>query len=352
MPDIQSPAPDLPAVLETEAQLDEFLTRPRPVLIESIRGIPSPLVIVGAGGKMGPTLAVLARNAARAVGHDLRVIAVSRFSNADAQRWLQERDVETINADLLERTAVDRLPEASHVIYLVGLKFGTQDNPSLTWAVNTIAPALVGERYAGARVVALSTGNVYPLVDITSGGVQENHSLTPFGEYANAAVARERVFEYCSRKFQTPMVLMRLNYAIDLRYGVLLDLARKVHAGEPVDLSMGYFNCVWQGDANEMILRAFPLASCPPRALNLTGTSILSVRDVATRLGECLGRAPRFVGIESTTALLSQVTPMRAAFGDPPVAADAMIRWVAHWVSQGGRTLGKPTGFQVRDGKF
>jgi dTDP-4-dehydrorhamnose reductase len=240
-----------PDVIENETQLNDLLTRPGPQLVEFIRQVRSPLLILGAGGKMGPTLAVLAHRAAVAAGHKLRVVAVSRFRNAGAREWLELHGVEVISCDLFDREALAVLPEAADILYLVGVKFDTSQNPSLTWAANTIIPTNVAERFPKARIVALSTGNVYPMVPMASGGATETDPLTPPGEYANAAVARERLFEFHSRQRGTRLVLVRLNYALDLRYGVLHDLAQKVWTGDAVNLTNGYFNCIWQGDAND-----------------------------------------------------------------------------------------------------
>ena len=300
---------------------------------------------------MGPTLAVLVRRAAEAAGHPLEVIAVSRFSNKNARQWLEQRGVGTIEADLLDREAVQKLPDSTNVIYLVGLKFGTAQNPSLTWAVNTLAPANVAERYASARIVALSTGNVYPLVPVTSRGAVETDPLTPLGEYANAAVARERIFEYFSRRDGTEIALIRLNYAVELRYGVLVDVARKVCAGEPVDVATGWFNWVWQGDANEMIIHALQLTASPATAWNLTGP-IVRVRDVAEEFARLFGKPAIFRGMETETALLSDASRICAQLGSPPTPLETVIRWIAHWVKSGGASLNKPTHFEVRDGKF
>lgn len=347
-----------PDLIETEAQLDEVLTRPSPALVDWIRSLPSPLVVLGAGGKMGPTLAVLARRAAEAAGHRLDVIAVSRFTQDHSRRWLEERGVHTVSCDLLDPRAVGRLPEAPNLIYLVGLKFGTAQNPAATWAINTLVPSHVLERYRGVRMVALSTGNVYPPTPAAAGGAAESHPLTPLGEYANAAVGRERIFEFCSTAGTgasgggTPVALLRLFYAVELRYGVLVDIARKVHAGTPLDLGNGWFNCIWQGDANDMILRALPLASSPPSVWNLCRPEVFSVREVAGQLGELFGRPPQFTGTEAPTALLGNATRLCERLGAPPVTLEPMLRWIAHWVKQGGRNLGRPTHFEVRDGNY
>jgi nucleoside-diphosphate-sugar epimerase len=338
--------------IKTEAELEEVLTQPAVRLIELIKTLSSPLLILGAGGKMGPTLAVLARRAAEAAGHRLEVIAVSRFSDAASCQSLEERRVKTVSCDLLEARDIVRLPDAENIVYLVGLKFGTAQNPSATWAMNTLVPARVCERYAHSRIVALSTGNVYPLSAVTRGGSTEADALTPLGEYANAAVARERIFEFYSRRNGTAVALLRLFYAVELRYGVLADIARKVHAGEPVTLANGSFNCIWQGDANDMILRALPLAASPPSVWNLCCSKIFSVRQIATRFGELLGRAPKFSGSESDTALLGNASRLCDQLGAPPTAVETTLRWTAHWIQQGGRDLGRPTHFEVRDGTY
>ena len=347
------PSPlSFPPAIENETQLDDFLTRPRAELVEFIRQVRSPLLVLGAGGKMGPTLAALAGRAAAAAGHKLRVIAVSHFNNPAARQWLESHDVEMISCDLFQRDEIARLPDAGEIIYLVGVKFGTSQNPSLTWAASTIIPTNVAERFPQARIVALSTGNVYPLVPVAGGGATETHPLQPIGEYAHTALARERLFEYHSQRQGTPMVLVRLNYAVELRYGVLHDLARKVWAGEAVHLANGYFNCIWQGDANDNIVRSLGLAACPPLPLNLTGPEVLSVRTVATRLGELMGKAAKFTGTESTTALLNNPARAGKLLGPPPTPLDAALRWTAHWVMRGGASFNKPTHFEVRDGKY
>jgi nucleoside-diphosphate-sugar epimerase len=349
---LHHPSNSLPEVIHAESDLEEVLTRPSARLIEFIRGVSSPLLILGAGGKMGPTLAVLARRAADAAGHKMEVIAVSRFRDSSSRRWLEERGVRAVSCDLLDAPALASLPEAKEIIYLVGLKFGTSQNPAGTWAVNTIVPTRVCERFPRARIVALSTGNVYPLSPADRGGSAETDALTPLGEYANAAVARERIFEFHSRSRGTPLALIRLFYAVELRYGVLVDIARKVLAGEPLPLANGFFNCIWQGDANEMILRALALANSPPSAWNLCRPEVFSVRQTAARLGELLGREPVFTGTESPTALLGNAAPLCAKLGAPAMPMDAVLRWTADWVRQGGRNLGRPTHFEVRDGKY
>lgn len=342
----------LPEFIETEEALDELLSRPRPVLVEFIKSVRSPLLVLGAGGKMGPSLAVLARRAADLAGHPLEVVAVSRFSDLEKRRWLEERCIHTLSCDLLEPASWQKLPEAQDIIYLLGQKFGTTHNPALTWTVNCLPPAYACSRYPTSRIVALSSGSIYPFTPIQVGGALETEPLTPIGEYANACVARERIFEYFSFQTGVPLVLLRLFYAVELRYGVLVDLALKVFAGEPVDLKMGYLNWIWQGDANEMILRSLALAQSPPQAYNLTGLRCESVRTIALGFSELLGRPVRFSGQESEAALLGNPALLCGYLGEPPTPLEPVMCWVAHWIQAEGRLLGKPTHFEVRDGRY
>ena len=342
----------LPDIIQSESELDDLLTRPRDVLVEFISQLRSPLVVLGASGKMGPTLCMLARRAADAAGHDLRVVAASRFSDSGARRWLEARGIETVECDLLNRRTAARLPDAENVVCLVGLKFGTRHNPSLTWAVNTLVPSNVAERYSASRIVALSTGNVYPLVPAGGGGAVETDSPAPVGEYGITAMARERIFEYHSRASGTRIVLLRLNYAVELRYGVLLDVAQKVWRNEPIDLSAGYLNCLWQGDANEAILRSLALACIPPAVLNMTGPATLSVRELADQFGKRMSREPTWIGTEAETALLSNSSRLTALLGPPSVPLERVLDWTAQWVMRNGSTLNKPTHFEVRSGEF
>lgn len=342
----------LPDIILDEAQLDTVLTEPSDELKNFIPQVRSPLVILGAGGKMGPTLAVLAKHAADLAGHPLEVIAVSRYSNDATRQWLENNGVQTRTADLVDRDQWAGLPDSENVIYLVGQKFGTEANPGLTWAMNTLVPTHAADRYRTARIVALSTGCVYPLVPVDSGGSTEASPLDPPGEYAAACLARERLFHYHAINQQTGLTLVRLNYAIDLRYGVLHDIAQKIYRDEPLDLAMGYFNCIWQGEANDRILRSLGLCAHPPRVLNLTAPETLSVRKIATRLGELMDRAPRFESAEADTAWLSNPAESIAAFGPLTVELETLLRWTAHWTAHECRSLGKPTHFEVRDGKY
>jgi nucleoside-diphosphate-sugar epimerase len=345
-------AGEWPDKIESIAELEEVLTRPSPRLIEVIRTVQSPLLLLGGSGKMGPTLAVLARRAALAADHPLEVIVASRFSDKASMDFLQRQEIRAIPCDFLEQEGIRELPAASNVIYMVGLKFGTAEDPSLTWAVNTLAPANVAEHFASSRIVALSTGNVYPLASVAGGGSQEGDPLTPAGEYPNAAVARERIFEFFSRRRGTPMALLRLNYAVELRYGVLLDIAQKVWSGQRIDVATGFFNCLWQADANEYVLRSLELAATPPSVYNLTGPQVLSVREIAAWFGRRMGKEVEFAGREAETALLSKPARLFARLGEPSVPFEKVLGWTADWVVQGGKTLGKPTHFEVRDGNF
>jgi nucleoside-diphosphate-sugar epimerase len=333
-------------------ELEEFLSRPSPEVVDALRRTPGDVIVIGAGGKMGPSLTTMVRRACDALGDGRTVTAVSRFSSPEAAARLENGGIRVVRAELGDRDTVGRLPDAPNVIYMAGQKFGTKDLPSLTWAMNTLVPAMVAERYAGSRIVAFSTGNVYPLSPAASPGSRESDSLTPIGEYANSCVGRERVLEHVSRTRGTPMTVVRLNYAVDLRYGVLVDIAHRVAAGEPVRVDMGFVNVIWQGDANAQAIRALTVSASPPRAINVTGPERLSVREIARRLGDLLGTAPRIEGTEAPDALLSDTTLAQSLFGPPTISTDVLIEWVASWVAHGGTRLGKATKFEVRDGKF
>ena len=332
-----------------ENELDDALSLPRPETVAALDACPGDVVVLGAGGKMGPTLARMARRAAR---DSRRVIAVSRWSSGEARGRLESVGVETISCDLLDRAAVAKLPDAPNVIFMAGQKFGTTGSPEMTWGMNTLVPAFCADRYRAARIVAFSTGNVYALTPVSSGGSRETDTLAPIGEYAASCVGRERMFELHSRRYGTRTSILRLNYAIDLRYGVLVDIALKVFRSEPVSVDMGYVNVIWQGDANRVAIEALPLAASPPFVVNLTGRDTLSVRDQATWFGQRFDKTPRFTGSERPDALLSDTTLMTSSFAPPEVGADELRRRVADWVEQGGPLLGKPTKFETRDGKF
>ena len=333
----------------TEDELDDLLSTPRADTVTALEICPGDIVILGAGGKMGPTLA---RMAARAARDGRRVIAVSRWSSAEAERALNDFGVETVKCDLLDRDAVSRLPDAPNVVFMAGQKFGTTGAPAMTWGMNTIVPAICAERYRGARIVAFSTGNVYPLTPVSLGGSREQDPLGPVGEYAASCVGRERVFELFSERNQTLVAIVRLNYAIDLRYGVLVDIATKVKHSEPVAVDMGYVNVIWQGDANRIALEALARAAIPPLVINVTGSERLSVRTLANRFAQRFGVEAKLTGVEKTDALLSNTTRMRSLFEPPETSVETMIDLVADWVESDGPLLGKPTKFEARDGKF
>lgn len=341
----------LPSPRDDE-ELEEYLSRPSPPIIDALRRAPGDVIVLGAGGKMGPSLTSMLRRAANEIGDGRDVIAVSRFSSDAAARRLDDAGVRVVRADLGDRDAMARLPDAPNAIYMAGQKFGTRDLPSLTWAMNTLVPAMVAERFAGSRIVAFSTGNVYPLSPVDGPASRETDALTPIGEYANSCVGRERVLEHVSRTTGARVAIVRLNYAVDLRYGVLVDIAHRLVAGQAVPLDMGYVNVIWQGDANAQAIRCLELAASPPFVVNVTGPERLSVRDAARRLAELLGVVPRFEGTEAADALLSDTTRAQSLFGTPAVATDTLIEWVASWVGRGGTRLGKATKFEVRDGRY
>jgi nucleoside-diphosphate-sugar epimerase len=350
---VESSLASLPAPA-SEAALEEYLSRPSPATAAAMSELSGDLLVLGAGGKLGFSLCQLARRSLLAAGRtETRVIAVSRFGSRETLRLFTRAGVETLPVDLLVDGALERLPDVPNVLYLVGMKFGSSADMSTTWAMNTLLPGLVARRFWQSRIVALSTGNVYPLVEVRSGGSIETDPPAPVGEYALSCLGRERLLTYSSQTTGTQVALIRLNYAVDLRYGVLVDIAQRVAGGQAVDLSVGCVNVIWQGDANASILRAFGLCASPPAILNVTGPETLSVRWLATRFAELLGApAPSFVGTESETALLSNVAKHESLFGYPTVSTARLVEWVADWLRQGGRVLNKPTGFQQRDGRF
>jgi nucleoside-diphosphate-sugar epimerase len=335
-------------------ELEDRLSEPREATVEALRKTPGDIIVLGAGGKMGPTLARMAvRAAALADGtRPRRVIAASRFSSKDAVAALERAGVDVVRCDFLDLDAVGRLPDAPNVIYMAGQKFGATEAPGRTWMLNVAAPALCAQRYAAARIVAFSTGNVYPMVSVASGGAPETTEPRPVGDYAASCVTRECVFTLNSLAWKTRVAIMRLNYAVDLRYGVLTDIALRVQQQEPVDLAMGYVNVIWQGDASRAALEMLPLASCPPLLLNVSGGETLSVRTLAVEFGKRFGSAPRFTGTEEPDALLTNTTRFRAAFGEPSVPVPTLLDWVAEWVRAGLPLLGKPTHFETRTGAF
>ena len=335
------------------AELEERLSRPSEAVVAAMDAIDGDFLILGAGGKMGPSLAKLARRASDLAGTPRRIIAVSRFSNSELRAELSEHDIETIASDLLEPEALNRLPEISNVVFMAARKFGTSGDEHLTWAMNTYLPGLVAERFRDSRIVTFSTGNVYPLRRVSQGGAVETTPVEPIGEYAQSALGRERMFEYASARWGTRITVLRLNYAVELRYGVLVDIARAVFEQRPISLSMPYVNVIWQGDANSWCLRSFAYCQSPPFVLNVTGPETLCVREIAIEFGRRLGVEPSFLqDVNNSTALLSNASKANALFGSPSVTPTEMIGWIAEWILRGGETLNRPTHFQTRDGKF
>lgn len=339
-------------MMRTVQELEERLASPSAALIEELSQLDGDIMLLGVGGKMGPSLARLAVNAIRQAGLDKKVIGVSRFSNKELRRELEEAGVEIISADLSDDKALQALPETQNILYMAGNKFGTTGNEHFTWMMNAYLPGRVAERFRNSRMVVFSTGNVYPFTPVSQGGATERTSPNANGEYGQSCLGRERIFEHFSHKNGTPMFIYRLNYAIDLRYGVLLELARSVREGLPIDITMGHANVIWQGDANEIALRALLRCSSPPNVMNITGPETLSLRWAANEFGRKLGIEPIFTGAEAPTALLSNAAKAAATFGYPRVSLAEMIDWIGDWVGQGGETWNKPTHFQEREGKY
>jgi nucleoside-diphosphate-sugar epimerase len=333
-----------------EVELEMRLSEPTSTVRESLAQLDGDLIVLGAGGKMGPSLCHMAR---RASNDRRRIFAASRFTDLRLVSWLSERGIEVIRGDLLNRKFVATLPACPLAVYMVGMKFGTSDQPGLAWAMNTVVPAMVCEQFQRSRFVGFSTGNVYPPVPVaTSPGSSEDDALGPIGEYATTCVGRERIFHHFSRAHQIPVTLLRLNYATELRYGVLVDIARQVWQRQPVSLAMGYVNVIWQADANAQALSALGLAESPPFVLNITGPEILRIRDVANRFGELFQLPVTFAGEESSTALLNNSQRAQRLFGQPRVSAGQLIEWIAAWISAGRPLWNKLTHFAVRDGRY
>jgi nucleoside-diphosphate-sugar epimerase len=343
---------NVPTAIRDVEHLEDLLSDPSPAAVDAMRRAGGDLVVLGVAGKMGPTLARMARRAMDAAGVSHRVIGVSRFSSPDQQRSLESHGIETIRCDLLDAAALGRLPESPNVIFMAGRKFGSMGDEPLTWAMNAHLPALVCARYRRSRIVAFSTGNVYGLTPHGRGGSLEEDSPAPVGEYAMSCLARERMFQYFSRADSISVAILRLNYAVEMRYGVLADLAGRVARREPIDLTMGYFNVIWQADANAMALAALDHTSTPPLVVNVAGPEELSVRAVSAELARRRDIDVSFINREAEDALLSNGTLGWSLFGKPRVHAEQLLAWTADWVRRGGENLGKPTHFESRAGQF
>jgi nucleoside-diphosphate-sugar epimerase len=343
----------IPETIRDVDQLDQLLSAPTQGVVDTFSRLEGDVIVLGVAGKMGPTLAWMARRAFDAAGRrDRRVLGVARFSEPQGESWLRDRGVETIRCDLLDPEALARLPEVPNVVSMFAMKFGSTGQEYQTWAMNSFLPGLVARQYRRSRIVAFSTGNVYGLAPVSAGGSREPDAPRPVGEYAMSCLGRERILEYFSRTLGIPMALIRLNYAAEMRYGVLVDLGRKVQAGAPIDLSMGYFNVIWQADANAAVLRAFDHVAAPPLVLNVAGPETLSVRQVAGRFGARFGRPVELRGAEAPDALLSNAERCVRLFGPPRLKAGELIDLTADWLTRGGQTLDKPTHFEARDGRY
>jgi nucleoside-diphosphate-sugar epimerase len=340
---------NLPDRFDSAAALDDFLSTPTSELVADMKTVEGDILVLGVAGKMGPTLARMAKRAA----NGKRVIGVARFSEPGVREALKHGGVEAVAADLLDREALERLPKAPNVVFMAGRKFGATGDVPLTWAMNVQVPAMVAEVFRESRIVAFSTGCVYPFVPVESGGATEDvPPVPPPGDYATSCVGRERMFEYFSARHGTPGRLFRLNYAIDMRYGVLHDVGRKVRDGETIDLAMGHVNVIWQGDANAIALRCLAHATTPTTPINVTGPETVEVRWLAGEFGKLLGKTPKFSGTPAPTGWLNDASRMVKEFGPPKVPLAKMVEWTADWLSRDMATLNKPTHYEVRDGKY
>lgn len=336
----------------TEESLNAMLCEPSDALISDISKIDGDIMVLGASGKMGPTLCLLAKKAIEKAGINKNVYAVARFSDKDAERLLKENGIITLTCDLGNTESLSKLPDIKNIIYMAGRKFGTDGEEWKTWGMNSLVPAFVCDRFRDADYVVFSSGNIYPKTAPSLGGCTETMPVGPIGEYAMSCLARERSFEYAVSTFGARVFMYRLNYAIDLRYGVIYDIASRILSGEPVSLGIPSFNCIWQGYANEIAIRGLLHTSNPLTVMNVTGPETVSVRKTAEKLGELLGKKPVFEGEEGSDALLSDSSLCMEIFGYPEVSVNTLIKWQAEWILDGGRSLGKPTHFEERQGKF
>ncbi len=331
-----------------ERALEDILSEPADATKEIVAGLNGDIVVLGAGGKMGPTLSMMLKK----VSSDKNIYAVSRFGDEDVRNRIEDVGVKTIQIDLLNESLYSQLPDVKNVFYLVGMKFGSTGNQPLTWAMNSFLPGLIAKHYKNSNIVVFSTGNVYPLVEINSGGASEDTVPEPVGEYAQSCLGRERIFEYFSQLNNTPVTIVRLNYANEPRYGIIVDLARRIINYEPIDLTMGAVNLIWQRDANDYIIRSMSLAKSPPAILNVTGPDTLLVRKLAEQIGKELNIKPRFVSQKAQTALLSNASLCFSKYGYPQTKLSEMVSLIVKWVASGKTVLNRPTKYDIRNGKF
>ncbi len=333
-------------------QIENELYQPSPALLNDLKKMEGDIMLLGVAGKMGPSMARLAKMAADAAGVKKNIIGVSRFSDPEVRQQLEKDGIATISADLLNEEELAALPPVKNILYLAGTKFGTTGKEPFTWAMNAYLPGRVATHFKQSNIVAFSTGNVYPFVDLHSGGASEDLLPAPVGEYGQSCLGRERIFQYFSEKNKTPTLIYRLNYAIDLRYGVLLEIARAVREERPVDLRTGAVNVIWQGDANEIAIRSLLHCQSPARLLNVTGPETVSIQWVAEAFGKLFGKKVSFTGEIQPTALLNNASLAHSIFGYPRVGLRKMLQLTADWLQQGGETINKPTHFQERQGQF
>lgn len=343
---------EFPETIVDEEQLEELLSRPTSEVVDLFKTLEGDIIFLGIAGKIGPSIARMAMRACKEAGVSKRIIGVSRFSNELERNQIEQFGIETIRGNLLEPDFVNTLPKVKNVVFLAGMKFGAEGNLSLTWAMNAYMPAMVAEHFKDSRIVAFSTGCVYPLVNIRSGGSVESDKPVAIGEYAQSCLGRERMFEYGSLKYGTQVSLIRLNYSVEMRYGVLVDVASKVKNDQVVDLAMGYFNVIWQGDMNVVSLLSLAQCTSPAKIINITGPEMLSVRQIALEFGKLFGKTPKFSGEEASTALLSNACLSHSLFGKPMVSPAKIIQWISNWMKHENRLLNKQTHFEVRDGKY
>ncbi len=336
----------------TEEKLDTLLTTPSDALVEDVKKIKGDIMVLGAGGKMGPTLCILAKNAIEKAGVQKRVIAVSRFTDPIATELLHKNNVETISCDLLNTEQLRALPETENIIYMAGRKFGTDGSEWKTWAMNATLPAFVAEKFQKSNIVVFSSGNIYPIVPLSGGGCSEEDKVGPIGEYTMSCLARERAFEYAANHYGTKIFMYRLNFAVDLRYGVLYDMADRIMKGEPISIATPVLNCIWQGSANEIAIRGLLHAESPAKIMNVTGPETVSIQKAAKMLGKILSKEPIFEGEPGNDAYLNDSAEAMETFGYPAVSIRTLIRWQAEWILDGGRALGKPTHFEERKGSY